>query len=230
MSAEFALEIVHPEVPFEQGQILGSAGAPIPPEIIANFRAFHEQRKPGSLEPELSRVFKYTGQEIPRTPEQERANAVGLINGYESGLGFFLLSPLSDGTTRLDIHEMATLPPGLVSASPESLDAYMTGHGLQKPMHLKDGRVYRGNVSVADAHALGFIVRAATLDVRLHPGDIPTSELEWMAFEAGSNPDEAARSRAFSEALSEAIEQRVDLGVVQGMYTLGQRMAAKLSA
>jgi hypothetical protein len=212
-----------PPVPFEQGKELGLKGSPISPEVVTLFREFHAM--PGrALDPELSRVFVANKQEVPEevpdTEAQRRAAAYGFVKGYEDGLGVYLLEPLSDDTRRLSIHEMATLHPSLVSASPNGLEAYVTGHNLQRPAHLDDGEVYKGNISVADAHKLGFIVRAATLETRVEQDEIPVTKRDWQAFESGM----ARGTQTFSQLVREVAGDSALFQRLVDMNMLGVRM------
>ena len=221
-----------PPGPLDQGKELGLRGAPIPLEIVTLFGEFYVA--PGrTLDPELSRVFVVSEQEspeeIPDTEAQRRAAAVGFIKGYESGLWFYLLEPLSDNTRRLSIHEMATLHPSLISASPNGLEAYVVGHSLQRPGHLEDGKEFVGNISVADAHALGFIVRAATLGIRVEKGEVPTDVFKWAAFELGM--DRKNGDKRVSELFSEAIEAHYqDLVGLARATDLGKKISSRLFA
>jgi hypothetical protein len=91
---------------------------------------------------------------------------------------------------------------------------------LQRPAHLDDGEVYKGNISVADAHKLGFIVRAATLETRVEQDEIPVTKRDWQAFESGM----ARGTQTFSQLVREVAGDSALFQRLEDMNMLGVRM------
>ena len=223
--------IAQPAIPYAEGQRLGSQGAPIPQEVADGYiayldllrgfaalsageiEAFHRASTRASSRSESERGFA-------KTDMEKALDAAMTIAGYvgKGGLPDYLKGIGVDGRSRMSIEEMGTLSPELVAASADGIRAYMAGRSFRKPRNLQDGIEFVGNVCVVDAYTLGFVVRAATLGVRVGRAEVPVDEETWEAFSLGKSylGDKTARAHHVNVLCTE-IEQ------AKGIVTAKQR-------
>jgi hypothetical protein len=152
---------------------------------------------------------------------QAALDAATMVAGYVPGIWDFMAGVGGDGLRRASIEDMATLSPNLIQGSKDGVRGYITGYSLRRPAHLEEGGELGKDVSVADAHTLGVIVRAATLGVRVKKGEVPADEEAWTMFAHGM----ANEVREFYHLLREvAAYNQAKAEDLINAYTLGKRI------
>jgi hypothetical protein len=226
---------VHPVVPFEIGKELGSKGAPIPPKLADDFIAFLDlhSRFAELSSAEQKEYFSASAQAysrsedrgIPQTAMQTALDAEAMIAGYKLGLDNFMCGAGADGVRRVSIEDMARLSSDLIADSASRVRAYMTGYKLLKPAHLEDGGELGRDGLVVDAHALGFVVKAATLGIRVRRSEVPVSVNEWVAFEHGMARDRQGFSQLIARINTQ--DHAAAASAIYG-YVLGKQLNAAI--
>jgi hypothetical protein len=228
-----------PPALFRKGQDLGLKGAPIPQDVFNNFIAYLDiYSRFIELTPAEKREYELAAaaassrsdvrEDLPQTGMQAALDAAMMVAGYAPGIWDFMAGVGEDGLRRASIEDMATLSPHLIQGSKDGARGYITGYSLRRPAHLEEGGELGKDVSVADAHTLGVIVKAATLRVRVGKGEVPTDVSEWAAFESGMDRENG--DKRVSELLSEAIEAHRDLTKLQRVFVLGRKISSRIPA
>lgn len=201
--------IAQPPIPFAEGQNLGSAGAPIPPNVANDYIAFlelHKRFTTLSVE-EREAYHKAAARASSRntvergfaqTDIEKALDAAMTIEGYAS----------SDGLPAyLREHGVVspTLSAEIIPSSADGLRAYISGYDLREPAYIEDGQTYKGNVSIVDAYALGFLVRTMTLGIQTERDEFPISQRDWESFKSGMTKENSNFTKLARESAGDSV-------------------------
>jgi len=233
------LNATFPPALFKKVQESGLKGVPIPQDVFDSFITYLDlHNRFTELTPAEKREYEVAAvaasnrsdvrEDVPQTEMQVALDAAMIVAGYALGIWDFMAGVGEDGLRKTSIEDMATLNPHLIQGSKDGARGYITGYSLRRPAHLEERGKLGKDVSVADAHTLGVIVKAATLGVRVGKTEVPTDVAEWIAFESGMDRENG--DKQVSELFSEAIEAHRDLTKLQTAFVLGRKISSRIPA